>query len=142
MFHCVFVSGVLQQYSAAALMFMNKQMLHSRTAFTDSTIDKRKQRHLLRLWVSAQNGRKLPPVFKERYTTVEVGPPRGIAVCFVLHHLQHFHFEYCDSFTQQRLGRVELARHSFKQRQLPSCVAMSTVMTAAFNSLSLSDIEI
>ncbi len=54
----------------------NHQMFHSRTGYTDHA-DPEKRRHLLRLWLSAPNGRPLPPVFAERYGTVEVGAVRG-----------------------------------------------------------------
>lgn len=52
----------------------NHQILHARTAYLD---DPAKKRHLLRLWLSAPNGRKLPPVMAERYGTVEQGTRRG-----------------------------------------------------------------
>jgi len=54
----------------------NHQIFHSRTGYTDHA-DPEKRRHLLRLWLSAPNGRPLPPVFAERYGTVEVGEVRG-----------------------------------------------------------------
>jgi hypothetical protein len=54
----------------------NHQILHARTKFEDFPEPARK-RHLLRLWLSTPNGRKLPPVFAERYGDVEVGKVRG-----------------------------------------------------------------
>jgi hypothetical protein len=54
----------------------NHQILHARTAYEDHPEPERR-RHLLRLWLSAPNGRELPPVFAERYGEIAVGPPRG-----------------------------------------------------------------
>jgi hypothetical protein len=54
----------------------NHQILHARTAYEDFADPKRK-RHLLRLWLSARDGRALPPAFAERYGTVEPGRIRG-----------------------------------------------------------------
>lgn len=54
----------------------NHQILHARTAYEDYPEPERK-RHLLRLWLSAPNGRPLPPVFAERYGEVAVGSRRG-----------------------------------------------------------------
>ena len=48
----------------------NHQILHDRTAFADDA-DPQRRRHLLRLWLSPADGRPLPPVFAERYGTVE-----------------------------------------------------------------------
>ena len=55
----------------------NHQILHDRTAFTDDA-DPRRRRHLLRLWLSPGDGRPLPPVFAERYGTVEPGRRGGV----------------------------------------------------------------
>ncbi len=52
----------------------NHQVLHARTAYED---DPTRRRHLLRLWLSASNGRPLPAAFAERYGDVEVGTRRG-----------------------------------------------------------------
>ncbi len=54
----------------------NHQILHARTAYEDHP-EAERRRHLLRLWLSAPNGRPLPPVFAERYGNVEVGARRG-----------------------------------------------------------------
>ncbi|HIE95466.1 MAG: TauD/TfdA family dioxygenase [Pirellulaceae bacterium] len=54
----------------------NHQILHARTGYEDYPDPKRK-RHLLRLWLSAPTGRKLPAVFAERYGEVDVGKIRG-----------------------------------------------------------------
>ena len=54
----------------------NHQILHARTAYQDYPEAGRK-RHLLRLWLSAPNGRPLPPVFAERYGEIRVGRRRG-----------------------------------------------------------------
>lgn len=54
----------------------NHQILHARTAYEDHPEPERR-RHLLRLWLSAPNGRELPPVFRERYGEIQVGRRRG-----------------------------------------------------------------
>jgi len=54
----------------------NHQILHARTAYVDWP-EPEKRRHLLRLWLSARNGRPLPPVFAERYGEIRVGQRRG-----------------------------------------------------------------
>jgi hypothetical protein len=54
----------------------NHQILHARTAYVDWPEPERR-RHLLRLWLSARNGRSLPPVFAERYGEIRVGCRRG-----------------------------------------------------------------
>jgi hypothetical protein len=56
----------------------NHQILHDRTGFEDDP-DPRRRRPLLRLWLSAADGRPLPPVFAERYGTVEPGRRGGVA---------------------------------------------------------------
>lgn len=58
----------------------NHQTVHSRTAYMDEEGEEGK-RHLLRLWISPYNGRPLPPVFSERYGSVEIGPNRGGIKC-------------------------------------------------------------
>jgi hypothetical protein len=50
----------------------NHQIMHDRTAYEDWPEPTRK-RHLLRLWLSAPDGRPLPPVYAERYGSVEIG---------------------------------------------------------------------
>ncbi len=54
----------------------NHQILHARTSYEDYPEPERK-RHLLRLWLSARNGRQLPAAFEERYGEIEVGKIRG-----------------------------------------------------------------
>ncbi len=54
----------------------NHQTLHARTAFEDYPEPERR-RHLLRLWLAPPDSRPLPPVFAERYGTIEVGTRRG-----------------------------------------------------------------
>jgi hypothetical protein len=54
----------------------NHQILHARTSYEDYPEPERK-RHLLRLWLSAPNGRPLPEAFAERYGEIEVGKIRG-----------------------------------------------------------------
>lgn len=55
----------------------NHTMLHDRTAFDDWPEPDRR-RHLLRLWLSPEGARPLPPVFAERFGTVEPGRRGGI----------------------------------------------------------------
>lgn len=50
----------------------NHQILHDRTDFEDWPDDERK-RHLLRLWIVSPNGRALPPIYAERYGSVQIG---------------------------------------------------------------------
>ncbi|MDA0675925.1 MAG: TauD/TfdA family dioxygenase [Proteobacteria bacterium] len=54
----------------------NHVCYHSRTAFEDWP-DWNKKRHMLRLWLSAPNGRPLPQCFAERYGPIAVGSVRG-----------------------------------------------------------------
>jgi len=50
----------------------NHQILHDRTAYQDwPEIDHK--RHLLRLWVSATDGRPLPETFVDRYGSIKIG---------------------------------------------------------------------
>lgn len=53
----------------------NHSLLHDRTGFVDRPGS---PRHLLRLWLSAPGDRKLPPVFAQRYGSIEVGNRGGI----------------------------------------------------------------
>ncbi len=55
----------------------NHTVLHDRTAFEDWPEPERK-RHLLRLWLAAPGARALPPVYAERYGSVEIGNRGGI----------------------------------------------------------------
>ncbi len=55
----------------------NHTMLHSRGDFEDfEELDKR--RHLLRLWLCPKDARPLPPLFAQRYGSLEVGNRGGI----------------------------------------------------------------
>ncbi len=54
----------------------NHQIVHSRTEYEDHPEPERK-RHLLRLWLSARDGRELPPAYAERYGNVALGTKRG-----------------------------------------------------------------
>ena len=54
----------------------NHTVYHSRTAFEDHPEPERR-RHLLRLWLSAPNGRPLPPFLAERWGSIEPGTVRG-----------------------------------------------------------------
>ncbi len=55
----------------------NHAMLHDRTAFIDWP-EPARRRHLLRLWLSIEGDRPLPPVFEERYGSIEIGNRGGI----------------------------------------------------------------
>ena len=55
----------------------NHSQLHDRTSFLDWP-DPRRRRHLLRLWLSPEGDRELPPVFVERYGSLTVGDRGGI----------------------------------------------------------------
>ena len=57
----------------------NHTMLHDRTAFEDWPEPERR-RHLLRLWLAADEARPLPEVFSQRYGSVTVGDRGGIIV--------------------------------------------------------------
>ena len=54
----------------------NHQILHARTDYEDYPELDRK-RHLLRLWLSTKDGWELPPIFAEKFGTVERGQRRG-----------------------------------------------------------------
>lgn len=54
----------------------NHQILHARTDYEDyPELDLK--RHLLRLWLSTNEGWELPPIFEEKYGSVEQGKRRG-----------------------------------------------------------------
>ena len=53
--------------------------LHARNDFEDWSEVERK-RHLLRLWLSPDDGRLLPDSYLERYLSTEVGNRGGISV--------------------------------------------------------------
>ncbi|WP_114285764.1 TauD/TfdA family dioxygenase [Candidatus Halocynthiibacter alkanivorans] len=55
----------------------NHSQLHDRTGFLDWP-EPEKRRHLLRLWLSVEGDRELPPCFKERYGSIEIGNRGGI----------------------------------------------------------------
>ena len=55
----------------------NHTLLHDRTAFVDWPEAERK-RHLLRLWLAAPGARPLPPIYAERYGSLEEGNRGGI----------------------------------------------------------------
>jgi len=57
----------------------NHSLLHDRTSFVDDP-DPALRRHLLRLWLSLPGDRRLPPVFAQRYGTIDVGDRGGIIV--------------------------------------------------------------
>jgi TfdA family taurine catabolism dioxygenase TauD len=55
----------------------NHALLHDRTAFVDWP-DSTRRRHLLRLWLSPETGRPLPPVFAQRYGSLTPGRRGGV----------------------------------------------------------------
>ena len=57
----------------------NHTMLHDRTAFEDWD-EPAKRRYLLRLWLAVPGARPLPPVFTQRYGSIEIGDRGGILV--------------------------------------------------------------
>ena len=57
----------------------NHSLLHDRTSFVDGP-DPARRRHLLRLWLSLPGDRRLPPVFAQRYGSIDVGDRGGIIV--------------------------------------------------------------
>ncbi|MGH1360583.1 MAG: TauD/TfdA family dioxygenase [Burkholderiaceae bacterium] len=57
----------------------NHTMLHDRTSFEDWP-ERSKRRHLLRLWLAVPGARPLPPVYAQRFGSVEVGNRGGIVV--------------------------------------------------------------
>ena len=57
----------------------NHTLLHDRTGFEDWA-EPGKRRHLLRLWLAADKARPLPPVYAQRYGSVEIGNRGGIIV--------------------------------------------------------------
>lgn len=57
----------------------NHTILHDRTDFEDWP-EPEKKRHLLRLWLAADKARPLPPIYAQRYGSVEIGNRGGIIV--------------------------------------------------------------
>jgi len=55
----------------------NHSQLHDRTGFVDWP-EPSQRRHLLRLWLSIDGDRELPPCFEERYGSIEIGNRGGI----------------------------------------------------------------
>ena len=55
----------------------NHTLLHDRTAFEDHP-EPARRRHLLRLWLSPESARPLPPVFAQRYGSVVPGASGGV----------------------------------------------------------------
>ncbi len=55
----------------------NHHLMHDRTGFRDWP-DPERRRHLLRLWLALPGDRALPPVFAQRYGSIEVGNRGGI----------------------------------------------------------------
>jgi hypothetical protein len=57
----------------------NHSLLHDRTAFVDWP-EAERRRHLLRLWLAIPGDRPLPPIFAQRYGSLEIGNRGGIHV--------------------------------------------------------------
>ena len=55
----------------------NHSLLHDRTAFTDWP-EPARRRHLLRLWLAPASARPLPPVYAQRYGSVQPGARGGV----------------------------------------------------------------
>jgi Taurine catabolism dioxygenase TauD, TfdA family len=62
----------------------NHTMLHDRTGFEDWPEPERR-RHLLRLWLAIPGARPLPPVYAQRFGSVEIGDRGGIVVAGTRH---------------------------------------------------------
>lgn len=59
------------------MQFVNNLVaVHARESFVDHT-DTHRRRHLIRLWLSAENGRRLPDFLRERWGNIEPGSVRG-----------------------------------------------------------------
>ena len=70
------ICGSTWQFRPGDMQFVhNHTILHDRTAFEDWPEPERK-RHLLRLWLAAPGARPLPPVYAERYGSVDGRQPR------------------------------------------------------------------
>jgi len=54
----------------------NHVVFHSRTAYTDAP-DPARRRHLMRIWLSLPDGRRLPTAFAEKWINIERGTRRG-----------------------------------------------------------------
>jgi hypothetical protein len=57
----------------------NHQILHDRGAYVDHE-DPDRRRHLLRLWLCPPTGRPLPPAYRQRWGSIDVGARGGIRV--------------------------------------------------------------
>lgn len=57
----------------------NHTMLHDRTGFEDWP-EPADRRHLLRLWLAAPGARSLPPIYAQRFGSVDIGDRGGIVV--------------------------------------------------------------
>ncbi len=57
----------------------NHTLLHDRTAF-ENWPEPGRDRHLLRLWLACHGARPLPPVFAQRYGSVQIGDRGGIVL--------------------------------------------------------------
>ena len=64
----------------------NHSMLHDRTAFLDWP-EPARRRHLLRLWLSLEGDRELPPRFVERYGSIEIGRRGGVVTASTRPHV-------------------------------------------------------
>jgi hypothetical protein len=64
------------QFEPGDIQFLqNHVVFHSRTAYVDAPGPKR--RHLMRIWLSLPDGRRLPPALAEKWINIEVGTRRG-----------------------------------------------------------------
>lgn len=69
---------VAMRLAAGDMQFVhNHSLLHDRSAFVDHEASD-KRRHLLRLWLTVDGDRALPPVFTQRYGSITIGDRGGI----------------------------------------------------------------
>jgi Taurine catabolism dioxygenase TauD, TfdA family len=64
-------------FEPGAIQFLqNHVIFHSRTAYVDQP-DPARRRHLMRIWMSLPDGRRLPSSYAEKWINIELGTRRG-----------------------------------------------------------------